>query len=300
MAAVRVRRESAAVFSWRDADASQTFLVAAQVACKVLSGHDTPDAWGKIRSTVDRDARRGKHGDFYDGYMVDVPIDADSELFTAINVMPANGNESADALVLLEQEQSAHENEIEKLSIDGAGYDGPVIRELESPEGTAVKVFVPSKENPNGGKFNSQQFALSPDGSHAICPAGHSSQYKQRQQTRHTTAYRFHDETCQACPRRDQCIDSKQKHGRSVRKNDYEPEYAMVRQRAQTDEYAEVKREHPKVERRLGELINRHDGRRARYRGTARVFVQQLLGAMTANVSRMIRLLDAECAFGLR
>ncbi len=74
----------------------------------------------------------------------------------------------------------------------------------------------------------------------------------------------------------------------------------MVRQRAQTDEYAEVKREHPKVERRLGELINRHDGRRARYRGTARVFVQQILGAMTANVSRMIRLLDAECAFGLR
>jgi len=67
----------------------------------------------------------------------------------------------------------------------------------------------------------------------------------------------------------------------------------MVRTRAQTEEYADVKREHPKVERRLGELINRHGGRRARYRGTARVFIQQILGALTANMKRMIRLLDA-------
>ena len=278
----------------------QSLLAAAEVARKVLAGQDTPDASGKIRSTVDRDARRGKHGEYYDGYMVDVLVDADSELFTAINVMPANGNESADALVLMEQEQSAHGNEIEQLSIDGAGYDGPVIRELESVEGADVKVFVPPKESPNGGKFTSEEFELSEDGSCVTCPAGHSSQYKQRQQTRHTTAHRFQRETCHACPLKDQCINPEQKHGRTVRKNDYEPEYEMVRQRARTDEYAEVKREHPKVERRLGELINRHDGRRARYRGTARVFIQQLLGALTANVSRMIRLLDAQCAFGLR
>ena len=278
----------------------QSLLVAAEVACKVLSGHDTPDASGKIRSTVDRDARRGKHGEYYDGYMVDVLVDADSELFTAINVMPANGNESADALVLMEEEQSAHGNKIEKLSIDGAGYDGPVIRKLESAEGADVEVFVPPKDSPNGGKFTSEEFGLSEDGSCVTCPGGHSSQYKQRQQTRHTTAYRFHLDTCHACPLKDQCIDPEQKHGRTVRKNDYEPEYEMVRQRARTDEYAEVKREHPKVERRLGELINRHDGRRARYRGTSRVLIQQVLGALTANVSRMIRLLDAQCAFGLR
>ena len=73
----------------------------------------------------------------------------------------------------------------------------------------------------------------------------------------------------------------------------------MVRERAQTDEYAAVKREHPKVERRLGELINRHGGRRARYRTTGRVMVQQTLGAMTANLKRMIRLLDTESAFAL-
>jgi len=278
----------------------QSLLAAAEVARKVLAGHDTPDGSRRIRSTVDPDARRGRHGEYYDGYMVDVLVDADSELFTAINVMPADGNESADALVLVEQEQTTHGNDIEKLSIDGAGYDGPVIRELESKEGTNVKVFVPPKASANGGKFTSEMFELSEDGLHATCPAGQLSQYRQRQQTRHTTAYRFPREACNACPLRSQCIDPTQKHARSVRKNDYEPEYQMVRERAQTDEYFQVKQEHPKVERRLGELINRHDGRRARYRGTARVFIQQLLGAMTANVNRMIRLLDAQCAFGLR
>ena len=276
----------------------QSLIAAVGVARKVLAGHDRPTAPGKIRSAVDPDARRGKHGEYYDGYAVDVLIDADSELFTAINVYAAGGSESASALVLLEQEESAHGNDVEQLSIDGAGYDGPVIRELESEEGPNVKVFVPPKTQSNGGRFTAEQFELSDDGSHATCPHGEQSQYKQRDEQRHATAYRFSKDACHSCPLMNQCIDPKQKHGRTVHKNDYEPEYEMVRQRAQTEAYAAVKREHPKVERRLGELINRHGGRRARYRGLARVFVQQIVCALTANVKRMIRLMDAETVFG--
>jgi len=276
----------------------QKLIAAVDVAHKVLSGHDQPNAPGKIRSTSDPDARRGKHGEYYDGYAVDVLIDADSELFTAINVYAAGGSESASALVLLEQEQSAHGNTIEQLSIDGAGYDGPVLRALESPEGPNVEVFVPPKTISNGGKFTSDAFELSDDGSHMTCPAGEQSQYKQRDNKREATAYRFNTETCHGCPLINRCIDPEQKHGRTVHRSDYEAEYETARERSRTEQYKEVKREHPKVERRLGELINRHGGRRARYRGLARVFVQQLLCALTANVKRMIRLLDAKTAFG--
>jgi len=274
----------------------QSLLKAAEIARRVLSGHDQPGAPGKIRSTVDPDARRGRHGDYYDGYILDVLIDADSELFTAINVMPANGNESADALVLVEQEHSAHGNQIENVSIDGAGYDGPVIRELESQ---GIKVFVPPKATSNGGRFLAEEFKLSEDGSQTICPAGEYSQYKQRDEAKHVDSYRFNTESCHACVLKNQCIKPDQKFGRSVSINDYRREYEMVRNRAQTDEYFEVKKQHPKVERRLGELINRHGGRRARYRGTTRVLVQQTIAATTANLKRMIRLLDrALPAFG--
>lgn len=276
----------------------QALIAAVEVARKVLGGHDEPNAPGKIRSTTDPDARRGKHGQYYDGYSVDVLVDANSELFTAINVYAAGGSESASALVLLEQEQSAHGNHIEQLSIDGAGYDGKVLRELESEEGPNVKVFVPPKAQTNGGKFTSDKFARSEDGSHMTCPAGNQSQYKQRDNKREATAYRFPTDVCRSCPLMNRCIDADQKHGRTVHVSDYEQEYEQVRERSGTEEYAAVKREHPKVERRLGELINRHGGRRARYRGLARVFVQQILCALTANVQRMIRLLDRETVFG--
>lgn len=274
----------------------QTLQKSVEIAQIALNGHDDPGAPGKLRSAVDADARRGKHGEFYDGYFVDVLIDADSELFTAIDVLPADGNESADTLNLLEQEQAAHENTIEQISIDGAGFDGPLIRELES---RGITAFVPPKELSNGGRFTTQDFQFSEDGSHATCPAGHDSQYRQRDEGRHATAFRFAKEICAACPLMKQCIAANQKHGRTVHRNDYEPEYKVLRQRRQTDEYAAVKKDHPKVERRLGELVNRHGGRRARYRGLVRVKVQKLIEGTIHNVMRMLRLLDKETGFAL-
>ena len=282
-----------------DADTNPTWqklVQARDIAHKTLAGHDDPQAGGKLRSVFDPDARRGRHGEFYDGYMLDVTIDADSELFTAINVLPANGNESADALELISQETSAHGNTIEQLSIDGAGYNGPVLRELEDEDGPNIDVFVPPKADGQPSRFSPDEFELSEEGSQVTCPAGEKSQYRQRDESQHTTAYRFNAEVCHSCPLMKSCIGRPQKQGRTVRKNDYTPEYDRVRERAKTSEYAAVKHEHPKVERRLGHLVNRHGSRRARYRGRARVLSQQFLAATTANLNRMIRILDDRIA----
>lgn len=281
-----------------NSDAWQKLIAAAKIAHKVLTGQDDPKAKHKIRSTHDPDARRGRHGEFYDGYMLDALVDADSELFTSINVLPADGNESADALTLIEQEQTAHGNDIEQVSIDGAGYDGPTIRALESEDGPHVDVFVPDRADSNGGRFTADDFELSEDGLHVTCPAGETSRYKQRDEGRHTTHHRFAKSACESCPFREQCLSKHdQKHGRSVRKNDYQAEYDMVRTRSQTEEYASVKKEHPKVERRLGDIVNRYGGRRARYRGLDRVTIQEFLCGTVSNMKRMLRLLDGKSAF---
>jgi transposase len=284
-----------------DADSNptwQTLVQACEIARKTLAGHDEPTEGDKLRSVSDPDARRGRHGEFYDGYMVDVMVDADSQMFTAINVLPGNGNESADALELVQQETLAHSNAIEQLSIDGAGYDGPVLRKLEDEH--SIDVFVPAKADSQPDRFTPEQFPLSEDGSHVTCPAGEKSQYKQRDESRHTTTYRFEAAACNACPLFHQCIGRPQQNGRSVRKNDFAPEYDRVRERVKTPEYTAVKKEHPMVERNLGHLMNRYGCRRARYRGRLRVLGQLLMGAMTANLKRMIRLLDAgaEVVFG--
>jgi transposase len=69
-----------------------------QVAHKILADQENPQAGDRTLSTVDPEARRGKHGDWFDGYMVDILMDADIDLITQINVLPAGGNEAQDAI----------------------------------------------------------------------------------------------------------------------------------------------------------------------------------------------------------
>ena len=78
-----------------------------------------------------------------------------------------------------------------------------------------------------------------------------------------------------------------------MRKNDYEEECRRVRLKTATEAYAEIRREHPKVERKLGEVLNRHDGRRARYHGSGKVLIQELMAGLATNVKRIVRLLSA-------
>lgn len=271
-----------------------------EIARKVLNGHDDPKAGDKVRSVSDPDARRGRHGEFFDGYMVDVLVDADSQLITAVNVLQANGgDESSDTVELVKQEMSHHANQIENLSIDGAGYDGPVLRILE--DDYSIKVFVPAKADSQPDRFSPEDFPLSEDGSQVTCPAGQTSRYSQRDNSRHVAVYRFAKETCAPCPLAGQCLSKAETSiGRSVRKNDYRAEYDRVRERAKTPEYIAIKKEHPYVEQKLGHLMNRYGCRRARYRGRLRVLCQQMMAAMTANMDRIVRLLEtsAQAALG--
>jgi phage-related protein len=78
-----------------------------------------------------------------------------------------------------------------------------------------------------------------------------------------------------------------------VRKSDFEVEYRHARQKASTKEYEEVRAVHPKVERKLGEMLNRHGGRRARYWGSGKVLIQELMSGFATNVKRIVHLFCA-------
>jgi IS5 family transposase len=81
-----------------------------------------------------------------------------------------------------------------------------------------------------------------------------------------------------------------QRQGRSVTKNDYEAEYKAARQRAEAERYRQVRHEHPKVERKLAEIVRYHGGRYARYRRLGRVTIQYLLTGMVVNIKRIVNL----------
>ena len=275
--------------------AQQRLQRALQLIDKLLADHDNPKAKDRLASAVDPEARVGKHGGFFMGYLLDLAMDADSELITSVNVLPANGAEAADAITLLEQEEAAQGNDVAGLSMDGTGYNGAVLRELTDPHGLAVDVTVPPPSLTPRTNFGPERFSLKvidPQHQELTCPNGQTTQ--QRKRNRHDTGYRFQfkKRQCAACPLRAQCLPNPDsKRGRIVGKNDYEAEYARVEAKAQTAEYHQTRRTHPKIERKLGEVARHHDARQARFRGRLKVLVQSVLTALVVNVKRMVKLL---------
>lgn len=265
------------------------------LAEKILSDAADPSAGDKVRSVVDPDVRRGKHGGFFDGYLLDVMMDADSELITSLDVLPANGDEAANAVALIRQEEQAHGNDIEKLSIDGIGFNGEVLHQLEDPDTLAVDVYTPPKSFNATEGFPATEFELTEDGQRVRCPAGHlSGPATKRNDKPNSVFYQFSHTACSACPLRSQChptMSGKKGTGRRVNKNRYEADYERARAKAQTQTYAAVRARHPAIERKLNELVRHQGGRRARYRGQAKVKTQQLLTAFVVNVKRMVKLL---------
>jgi hypothetical protein len=240
----------------------------------------------------DPDARRAKHGSFYVGYLVDVSMDADSQIITAMNVLPGGANEGADAERLLRQEEATHGNDVEAISMDGAGYQGPVLHTLTDPEGLNVEVFTPPREPVAKREFQAEQFTLSEDKKTLTCPAGQTATSRRRVWTGMGWQFYFPQPTCAACPLRSQCVPVLPQHsGRGVIKNDYEAAFQAARAKAQTPAYEQVRREHPAIERKIGELVRRHGARRARYWRQPRVLLQQLVTGLVVNIKRVVKLI---------
>ncbi len=266
---------------------------ALQLAHKVLADRE-PKATDQLVSMQDPDARKGDHHGPYVGYLLDVSVDADSDLITAVNVLPASGNEVQDATTLIQQEEQAHGNDVAALSIDGIGFRGEQLREWTDPEGLNLEVFVPPRTQPETTGFTVDQFTLDPTGQTMTCPAGQTSQHRVR--NRHDTGwtFRFARTLCAGCPLLSQCMAQLPRtRGRQVSTNDYAAEYAAARAKAQTPAYQEVRRQHRRVERTLGKMVRWHRARRARYRGGGRVLIQALLTGLVVNVKRLVRWLTA-------
>jgi transposase len=281
------------IFRQQPEAVQQRLLATLQAAHKILADREHPKTRDKTLSIHDPDARRGKHGGYYEGYLADVSMDPDSQLITGVNVLPANGDEAGDAIQLIKQEEQRHGNDIEALSIDSVGFQGPVLRELTDPTGLNVEVFTPPRQEPPSKGFAAERFSLTViDGQPTLtCPAGQTTTSRERNV--HDTAYRyrFKEAQCSACPLRAECLDKANAKRRMVVKNDYEAEYAAARAKAQTPEFAKVRSTHASIERKLSELINRHDIRHARYRGQTKVLFQSLMTCLVVNMKRLTRLL---------
>jgi hypothetical protein len=265
------------------------------IAHRIVDESEDPKKQDRIRSSVDADARRGKHGIFYDGYKLDISMDAQSELIPAVDTLAANQDEAADAARLVKQEQAAQGNRVEGLAMDGIGFRGDILRELKDPQGLDLVVCVPPHEwvTVKEGYFSATDFHLAEEGDLLVCPGEEESRVRYRNTGDTAWVFYYKIRQCKACPLLGKCMPSlTDKHGRMVAINDYEAEYQAAREFAQTENYRMIRKQHPKIERTLAEITRYHGGRRARFRGNWRVVIQFLLTTMVVNLKRMVKLLQ--------
>jgi transposase len=275
----------------QDTSRAKALREAVETARKVLSDRD-PEASDRLVSLQDPDARRGRHGGWYTGYLVDVLMDADSELITAIDVVPANADEAADTEPLIESEERAQGNDIEAVSIDSVGYRGDVLERLvDAEDGPHVRVYVPpfERNEPKAERFGVDRFELDEQRGVLRCPGGQETSTFSPDPKRNGRVYRYRAAQCRGCPFREACFGvGSRATVRQVFKSGYETQYRRAQEVASSEAYREVRREHHRVEGKLSDLIGNHAGRRVRYRSIGRVRVQYVMAALAANIKRMV------------
>jgi len=274
--------------------ARQKFDQALELAHKVLADRDEKrkEKSDRTLSVVDQDARRNKHGSYYDGYLLDISMDADSEIITALDVLPSNGDEAANAIELIQSEESAQGNDIEEMSIDSIGFRGDVIKGLRDK--FSLSLFAVPQAPQYRGVFGADKFLLDQTGEVLTCPGGQQSSCSYLDRKGHGRSFRFSQRLCKSCPLLEQCLGQMPKGaGRTVFKSFYEAEYKEARERTDSERYKQVRKQHPKVERKIADIVCHHNGREARYWGSAKVRIQFLMLAMVVNIKRIVSMVKS-------
>ncbi|HEY3231491.1 MAG TPA: transposase [Roseiflexaceae bacterium] len=270
----------------------RAFVAALALAHKILADRDDPDGGEQVVSTHDLLARRGKHGAYFTGYLLYVALDADGQIITALDVLPANRDEAADASALISHEETVQGNDVQTLSLDKAGFRGELLREWQDPQGLALDVVVPPTTVVPTAYFTAEDFRHDAGQGTLTCPSSVTTAWRTRNRVDTGWKYVFPRERCATCPLQARCLERlPQATGRMIVLNDYAGEYAAAGQKATTPGYQQVRREHPAIERKLAEVVCRHAARRTRYRGRMRSRIQYLLTGLVVNVKRMVRLL---------
>jgi Transposase DDE domain/Transposase domain (DUF772) len=127
----------------------------------------------------------------------------------------------------------------------------------------------------------------------ARCPGGYDSTQCSRleEQKRNKVSYRFEwSYHCRNCPLRSECVPAKQSH-RTIVVGQHHGLLQQRRRDQQTQEFKERMHQRSAIEGTISELTRAHGLRRSRYRGFAKVELQNLFIATACNVKRWLRML---------
>jgi len=208
---------------------------------------------------------------------------------TAVVTQDAIGSDEA-GQTLVEAEQA--EMGLEKapvLYVDGAYVSA---EKLAQAQAQGHEIIGPAQPAPKKeGKFSVEDFRITVEERKAICPAGKENTQCSRlvEETTGKVSYRIEFSThCHECPLRGQCVGENQKH-RTILVGEHHSHLQARRQEQKTEAFREKAKHRNAIEGTQSEMVRGHGLRRARYRGKAKVRLQNYLIGAACNAKRWIR-----------
>ena len=235
----------------------------------------------------------------FDGHKAAIVVDTDSQLITAVDVLPGNAPDNLGALELVEQSEVSADAAVVEAMGDAAYGDGGT-RQTFADAGRKLVARVPGR--PNRKQFPKDDFVIDLMAGTCTCPAGQVTRTivaaGKRTDGTGTThrlrAFRFEATVCQACPLRSQCIAAKGRKGRQVLIHPQEALLQGARALQQSAEYDQYRQLRVVAEHRLARLVQLGI-RQARYFGRVKTKFQLYLAATVANLTLLASNIGVLC-----
>ena len=244
----------------------------------------------RMMSVHDPELRHGHQSSSrrFDGHQAAIVVDTDSQLITAVDVLPGNAPDNLGALELVEQSEANTGVPAEEAMGDAAYGDGAT-RQTFADAGRTLIARVPGR--PNRSHFPKEDFRIDLESGSCTCPAGPVTRRIRPSGTRtgpagrtyRLEAFRFDAAVCGVCPLRSQCLAAKPGTGRTVRLHPQEALLQQARALQQSEAFAEY-RQRRVVEHRLARLVQLGI-RQSRYFGRIKTRFQLYLAATAANLT---------------
>jgi transposase len=248
----------------------------------------------RIQNPHDPDARyRAKGEKQWVGYVLQAAETVEERgagFLTAMVTQTAVGSDEAGmAQVLAEQETMGFEKPA-ALYVDSAYISAGALAQA-AREGRELLGPVVSARKPKDGK-SVEEFQIDLEQGQAMCPAGQTNTQLSRieDRTHGILEYRFEwSWKCRGCVLGKECLGANQENHRTVRVNSNFMHLQARRALMKTEAFKERMNKRAGIEGSLSEIVRGYGARRARYRGLAKMRLQNYFIGTAVNVNRWLR-----------
>ena len=225
----------------------------------------------------------------FNGHKAAIVVDTDSQLITAVDVLPGNAPDNLGALELVERSEASTGSVVEEAMGDAAYGDGGT-RQTFADAGRRLVAKVPGR--PDRKHFPKNDFHLDLAAGSCTCPAGQvtgaivpaGKRTDRTGRVYRLQAFQFDGAVCGVCPLRPECIAAQGSKGRRVLIHPQEALLQQARALQQSPAYDEYRARRVVVEHRLARLVQLGI-RQARYFGRVKTRFQLYLAATVANLT---------------